>query len=93
MKDYYLLVGLNSKGVKMVNDNKNSNGLVEVTINDNIKTDKGNVLNNNKIKILKRAEIEYKNFKFLRGRIIYSFTGILSCSTRNKNTFKSKNNK
>ena len=64
-----------------------------ININVNIKTDKGNVLNNNKIKILKRAGFGYKDFKFLRGRILYSFTGILSCSTRNKNTFKSKNNK
>ena len=39
----------------MVKDNKNSNGLIQVTINVNIKTDKVNVLNNNKIKILKRT--------------------------------------
>ena len=77
----------------MVKDNKNSNGLIKVIINVNIKTDKGNVLNNNKIKILKRAGFEYKDFKFLRGRILYSFTGILSGSTRNKNTSNSKNNK
>ncbi len=32
MKDYYLLIGLNSKGVKIVNVNQNSNGLIEVTI-------------------------------------------------------------
>lgn len=32
MKDYYLLIGLNSKEVKMVNVNQNSNGLIEVTI-------------------------------------------------------------
>lgn len=93
MKDYYLLIGLNSKEVKIVKDNKNSNGLIKVTINVNIKTDKGNVLNNNKIKILKRAGFGYKDFKFLRERILYSFTGIFSCSTINKNTFKSKNNK
>ncbi len=32
MKDYYLLIGLSSKEVKMVNVNQNSNGLIEVTI-------------------------------------------------------------
>ena len=32
MKDYYLLIGLNSKVVKIVNVNQNSNGLIEVTI-------------------------------------------------------------
>jgi len=32
MKDYYLLIGLNSKEVKIVNVNQNSNGLIEVTI-------------------------------------------------------------
>ena len=32
MKDYYLLIGLNSKEVKMVNVNQNSNGLIEVNI-------------------------------------------------------------
>ena len=32
MKDYYLLIGLNSKEVKIVNINQNSNGLIEVTI-------------------------------------------------------------
>ena len=31
MKDYYLLIGLNSKEVKIVNINQNSNGLIEVT--------------------------------------------------------------
>lgn len=64
MKDYYLLIGLNSKGVKMVKDNKNSNGLVEITINANIKTDKGNVLNNNKIKILKELKLGVKILNF-----------------------------
>ena len=32
MKDYYLLIGLNSKEVKIVNVNQNSNWLIEVTI-------------------------------------------------------------
>ena len=32
MKDYYLLIGLNIKDVKIVNINQNSNGLIEVTI-------------------------------------------------------------
>ena len=32
MKDYYLLIGLNSKEVKIVNLNQNNNGLIEVTI-------------------------------------------------------------
>lgn len=32
MKDYYLLIGLNSKEVKIVNVNQNNNGLIEVTI-------------------------------------------------------------
>ena len=32
MKDYYLLIGLNSKEVKIVNVNQNGNGLIEVTI-------------------------------------------------------------
>ena len=32
MKDYYLLIGLNSKEIKIVNVNQNSNGLIEVTI-------------------------------------------------------------
>ena len=93
MKDYYLLIGLNSKEVKIVKDNKNSNGLIKVTINVNIKTDKGNVLNNNKIKILKRAGFGYKDFRVLRGRILYSFTGILSGLSKNKNTSNNKNNK
>ena len=43
---------------------------------------------NNKIKVLKRVGFGYKDFKFLRGRILYSFTGILSGSTRNKNKNK-----
>ena len=46
---------------------------------------------NNKIKVLKR--FGYKNFNLLRGRILYSFNGILSGSTRNKNTSNNKNNK
>ena len=33
---------------------------------------------NNKIKVLKRVGFGYKDFKFLRGRILYSFAGILS---------------
>ena len=32
MKDYYLLIGLNSKEIKIVNVNQNGNGLIEVTI-------------------------------------------------------------
>ena len=32
MKDYYLLIELNSKEVKIVNINQDSNGLIEVTI-------------------------------------------------------------
>lgn len=32
MKDYYLLIGLNIKNVKIVNINQNSNELIEVTI-------------------------------------------------------------
>lgn len=48
---------------------------------------------NNKIKVLKRVEFGYKDFKFLRGRILYSFTGILSGSTRNKNISNTKNKK
>lgn len=32
MKDYYLLIGLNSKEVKIANINQNSNGLIEATI-------------------------------------------------------------
>ena len=32
MKDYYLLIGLNSKEVKIVNVNQNGDGLIEVTI-------------------------------------------------------------
>ena len=59
-------------------------------INVNIKTDKGNVLNNNKIKILKRTGFWYKDFKFIRGRILYLFTGILSCSTGTKTPSKVK---
>lgn len=32
MKDYYLLVVLNSKEIKILGVNQNSNGLIEVTI-------------------------------------------------------------
>ena len=32
MKDYYLLIGLNRKEIKIVNVNQNGNGLIEVTI-------------------------------------------------------------
>ena len=32
MKDYYLLIVLNSKEVKIVNGNQNNNGLIKVTI-------------------------------------------------------------
>ena len=45
------------------------------------------------IKVLKRVGFGYKDFKFLRGRILYSFAGILSDSTRKKNTSNSKNKK
>lgn len=48
---------------------------------------------NNKIKVLKRVGFGYKDFKFLRGRILYSFTCILSDSTRNKNISNIKNKK
>ena len=48
---------------------------------------------NNKIKVLKGVGFGYKNFNHLRGRILYSFNGILSGSTRNKNTSNNKNNK
>ena len=47
---------------------------------------------NNKIKVLKRVGFGYKDFKFLRGRILYSFTSMLNGSTRNKNTSNIKNN-
>ena len=32
MKDYYLLIGLNSKEIKIVNVNQNGNGLIEAAI-------------------------------------------------------------
>ena len=48
---------------------------------------------NNKIKVLKRVGFGYKDFKFLRGIILYSFTSMLNGSTRNKNTSNIKNNK
>ena len=32
MKDYYLLVGLNSKEIKILSVNQNIDGLIEVTI-------------------------------------------------------------
>ena len=48
---------------------------------------------NNKIKVLKRVGFGYKDFRFLRGRILYSFTGILSGLSKNKNTSNNKNNK
>lgn len=32
MKDYYLLIGLNSKQVKITKVNQNNNGLIEITI-------------------------------------------------------------
>ena len=32
MKDYYLLIGLNSKEVKITKVNQNNNGLIEITI-------------------------------------------------------------
>lgn len=37
----------------------------------------------NKIKILKRVGFGYKDFWFLRGRILYSFTGIFSGLSKN----------
>lgn len=48
---------------------------------------------NNKIKVLKRVGFGYKDFRVLRGRILYSFTGILSGLSKNKNTSNNKNNK
>lgn len=45
------------------------------------------------IKVLKKVGFGYKDFKFLRGRILYSFADVLSDSTRNKNTLNIKNNK
>ena len=45
------------------------------------------------IKVLKRVGFGYKDFKFLRVRILFSFTGIISGSTRSKKTSNSKNNK
>ena len=35
MKDYYLLVGLNSKEIKILSVNQNIDGLIEVTIESN----------------------------------------------------------
>ena len=129
MKDYYLLVGLNSKEIKILGVNQNNDGLIEVAIESkknkvrcpicnkftssvhdklnpirsvyldscgskvdliickkryhcyncnkifteklNINVDKGNVSNNNKLpKLLKRIKFEYKDFIFLRGRIL-----------------------
>ena len=32
MKDYYLLVGLNSEKIKILGVNQNNDGLIEVTI-------------------------------------------------------------
>lgn len=40
MKDYYLLIGLNSKEIKIVNVNQNGNGLIEVTIENKKKESK-----------------------------------------------------
>ena len=60
-------------------DKRYSNGYTEET--------------NNKIKVLKRVGFGYKDFKFLRGRILYLFTSMLNGSTRNKNTSNIKNNK
>ena len=48
---------------------------------------------NNKIKVLKRVGFGYKNFNFLRGRILYSFGNVLSGSTRTKNSTTSKSDK
>ena len=48
---------------------------------------------NNKIKVLKRVGFGYKDFRFLRGRILYSFTGVISGSSKNKNASNNKNNK
>ena len=48
---------------------------------------------NNKIKVLKRVGFGYKNFNFLRGRILYSFGNVLSGSTRAKNSSTSKSDK
>lgn len=42
----------------------------------------------NKIKVLKRVEFGYKDFMFLRGRILYSFTGILSGLSKKQKHFK-----
>ena len=38
---------------------------------------------NNKIKVLKRVGFGYKDFGFLRGRILYSFTRIFSSLSKN----------
>ena len=48
---------------------------------------------NNKIKVLKRVGFGYKNFNFLRGRILYSFGNVLRGSTRAKNSSTSKSDK
>ena len=46
MKDYYLLVGLNSKEVKITKVNQNEKGVLEIKIeNKNKKVDVLNVIN------------------------------------------------
>ena len=45
MKDYYLLIGLNSKEVKITKVNQNNNGLIEITIENRKKKVRCNVCN------------------------------------------------
>lgn len=101
MKDYYLLIGLNKKKVKINNIEQKKNGLIEVS--KTISKWKEYILNsfiderysngytegiNNKIKVIKRIAFGYKNFKLFRGRILYIYGGKSSGSVRNKKDSK-----
>lgn len=57
-------------------DKRYSNGFTEGT--------------NNKIKVIKRVAFGYKNFKFLRGRILYIFNKKIGGSINEKNRKKNK---
>lgn len=81
MKDYYLLIGLNSKEVKITKVNQNNNGLIEITIENRKKKVRCHVCN-------KFTSSVHDKLKPIRSVYLDSYG-----STRNKNISNIKNKK